>query len=248
MCAAAYGPTPGSARSAAATLLVGELLRARAREGLEVEPARRDRFGQGPQVRAPVARSDSVTVKRTVSCGPWPPGSGTRGRTARPPRGRARRGSRRARCTMRTVADHAQFVVQIVFTTSSKTVGLRSSRPAPDGHPGEVGVIRGDRVERRQVLVEPKHVRDLRAKPLETGPCRRSADDLELCVAAAALRDAHRPRPLAVEQGASARASRPPRRFGWAAGPRRRARRSSARRSTGSPPAPRRASARCMSF
>ena len=32
---------------------------------------------------------------------------------------------------MRTVADQAQFVVQIVFTTSSKTVGLRSIRPAP---------------------------------------------------------------------------------------------------------------------
>jgi hypothetical protein len=33
--------------------------------------------------------------------------------------------------TMRTVADHVQFVVQTVLTTSSKTVGLRSMRPAP---------------------------------------------------------------------------------------------------------------------
>ncbi len=32
---------------------------------------------------------------------------------------------------MRSVADQAQFVVQMVFTTSSKTVGLRTSRPAP---------------------------------------------------------------------------------------------------------------------
>ena len=32
---------------------------------------------------------------------------------------------------MRSVADQAQFVVQTVLTTSSKTVGLRSSRPAP---------------------------------------------------------------------------------------------------------------------
>ena len=32
---------------------------------------------------------------------------------------------------MRTVADQVQFVVQIVFTTSSNTVGLRSMRPAP---------------------------------------------------------------------------------------------------------------------
>ena len=32
---------------------------------------------------------------------------------------------------MRTVADQVQFVVQIVFTTSSNTVGLRIIRPAP---------------------------------------------------------------------------------------------------------------------
>ena len=32
---------------------------------------------------------------------------------------------------MRSVADQAQLVVQMVFTTSSKTVGLRTSRPAP---------------------------------------------------------------------------------------------------------------------
>ena len=32
---------------------------------------------------------------------------------------------------MRTVADHAQLVVQIVLTRSSNTVGLRSIRPAP---------------------------------------------------------------------------------------------------------------------
>ena len=32
---------------------------------------------------------------------------------------------------MRTVADQVQFVVQIVFTTSSNTVGLRNIRPAP---------------------------------------------------------------------------------------------------------------------
>ena len=32
---------------------------------------------------------------------------------------------------MRTVPPQAQFVVQIVFTTSSNTVGLRSMRPAP---------------------------------------------------------------------------------------------------------------------
>ena len=37
--------------------------------------------------------------------------------------------------TIRTVPDHAQFVVQIVFTTSSKTDWLRIQRPAPcDAH------------------------------------------------------------------------------------------------------------------
>ena len=33
--------------------------------------------------------------------------------------------------TIRTVADQAQLVVQIVLTTSSNTVALRSIRPAP---------------------------------------------------------------------------------------------------------------------
>ncbi|MGC2650740.1 MAG: hypothetical protein WA304_08030 [Candidatus Cybelea sp.] len=32
---------------------------------------------------------------------------------------------------MRIVADHAQFVVQIVLMTSSNTVGLARMRPAP---------------------------------------------------------------------------------------------------------------------
>ncbi len=32
---------------------------------------------------------------------------------------------------MRTVADQVVFVVQIVFTTSSKTVAPRAIRPAP---------------------------------------------------------------------------------------------------------------------
>jgi hypothetical protein len=32
---------------------------------------------------------------------------------------------------MRSVADPSVFVVQIVLTTSSKTVGLRNMRPAP---------------------------------------------------------------------------------------------------------------------
>jgi hypothetical protein len=33
--------------------------------------------------------------------------------------------------TIRSVADHVQLVVQIVFTTSSNTLGLWTMRPAP---------------------------------------------------------------------------------------------------------------------
>src|SRR3954449_7690367 len=41
--------------------------------------------------------------------------------------------------TIRTVADQVQFVVQIVFTTSSNTVGLRIIRPAPFVTPFQSG-------------------------------------------------------------------------------------------------------------
>ncbi len=46
------------------------------------------------------------------------PGAGSPSRPTRAP-------------TIRSVADQAQLVVQTVLTTSSKTVGLRRSRPAP---------------------------------------------------------------------------------------------------------------------
>ena len=65
---------------------------------------------------------------------------------------------------MRTVADHAQFVVQIVFTTSSKTVGLRIIRPAPVVTQARSGSDGGGCVEGAEVLVEPEHVRDRGAK------------------------------------------------------------------------------------
>ena len=57
-------------------------------------------------------------VGNALASGPSPPAAGS-------PR------SRTSAFTMRTVALQAQFVVQIVFTTSSNTVGLRSMRPAP---------------------------------------------------------------------------------------------------------------------
>ena len=43
---------------------------------------------------------------------------------------------------MRTVADQAQLVVQIALTTSSKTVALRSIRPAPPHAQSSSGSLR----------------------------------------------------------------------------------------------------------
>ena len=61
---------------------------------------------------------------------------------------------------MRSVADHAQLVVQIVFTTSSKTVGLRTSRPAPAVTQERSGSPSGERVEAGEIFVEAQHVPD----------------------------------------------------------------------------------------
>ena len=97
-------------------------------------------------------------------------------------RRRARRGSRRARATMRTVADQVQFVVQIVFTTSSKTVGLRIIRPGARRHPREVRIGRGGLVERAQVLVEAQDVRDGRGAALGDRRARAPAEHLDLRV------------------------------------------------------------------
>ena len=47
--------------------------------------------------------------------------------------------------TIRVVADQAQFVVQIVLTTSSNTVGLRTIRPAPRSTQESCGSSRASR-------------------------------------------------------------------------------------------------------
>ena len=60
--------------------------------------------------------------------------------------------------TIRTVADQVQLVVQIVLTTSSKTVSLRISLPAPRAAQVRSGSVREQRVELREVLVEPQDV------------------------------------------------------------------------------------------
>ena len=59
---------------------------------------------------------------------------------------------------MRIVPDQAQFVVQIVFTTSSNTVGLRIHRPAPRAAQSRSGSSASSAYKRREVLVEAQHV------------------------------------------------------------------------------------------
>ena len=56
------------------------------------------------------------------------------------------------------------FVVQIVFTTSSKTVGARNMRPAPTAHHDSSPSSLDERVEVEQVLVETEHVGDRRCQ------------------------------------------------------------------------------------
>ena len=131
MCAAAYGPTPGSARRLLFELVVGQLGRGGRGERFQVELAVGDGARQRSQVGASVARPDHVPIERAPAYRPSSRASGTRSSAVR-----YRRSPGRPRCstiafTMRSVALHAQFVVQTVFTTSSKTVGLWSILPAP---------------------------------------------------------------------------------------------------------------------
>ena len=69
--------------------------------------------------------------RRSRACRPSARVWGTRSRAARGRRSPAHRGARTSAFTIRTVALHVQFVVQTVFTTSSKTDGPWSIRPAP---------------------------------------------------------------------------------------------------------------------
>ena len=156
--AAAYGPTPGSARSRGLELVVGELGRARASEPLEVHLALGDRARERGEVGAPVAGARDIAEEGLAGVRHHRGGGKARprGPSGGPPAAGSPRCSTRA-VTIRRVADQAQFVVQIVFTTSSKTVGLCTMRPAPR-HPRQVGVAGRRRVEGRQVRVEPEHV------------------------------------------------------------------------------------------
>ena len=90
---------------------------------------------------------------------PWPRARG-RHRPATPPGGAPGAGSpsRPTRApTIRSVADQAQLVVQTVLTTSSKTVGLRRSRPAPRAAQASSGSSATAGVEAAQVVVQAEH-------------------------------------------------------------------------------------------
>ena len=126
MCAIAYGPTPAIRSKRSATSSIGQR---RVAQRLEVKPARGYVVGDRTQVRPAVAGAGYIPEERFAGL-----------RDRRRARERAAlAGARRGRApssptsalTIRTVADHAQLVVQIVLTRSSNTVGLRIIRPAP---------------------------------------------------------------------------------------------------------------------
>ena len=148
MCAAAYGPTPGqreqarcSTSSSESSSRGGVPSRSRSSSPSATSAA------SAAQVGAAVAGADDVAVEDSSGGAPSPRASGRRGRAGR--RRRVGRGSPRSptsAATIRTVPDQAQLVVQIVLTTSSKTVALRKSGRRR-GHPAQVGVGR-DRARR----------------------------------------------------------------------------------------------------
>ena len=69
--------------------------------------------------------------------------------------------------------------VQLVLTTSSKTVGARSMTRARRA-PRELVVCAHDRVEARQVLVETEHVRDCRRQRIPYSRGSGSCDKIDL--------------------------------------------------------------------
>ena len=139
MCAIAYGPDPGKREQLLGDLVVGV---GRVVQRLEVEPALRDLGGDRLQIWARGSRPWRRRGRRCSSASASAAGA----RERSPLRRRRSRGmpsSRTIALTIRTVADHVQFVVQIVLTRSSNTVGLRSIRPAPAATQASVGLERG---------------------------------------------------------------------------------------------------------
>ena len=78
MWAAAYGPTPGNARSVRSSSASGSSSRRGCRQRLQVELAVGDRAGERTDVRAPIAGADHVSIERLAGAGHARRASGTR--------------------------------------------------------------------------------------------------------------------------------------------------------------------------
>ena len=106
--------------------------------------------------------------------------------------------SRTSARTIVVVSAHVQFVVQTVFTTSSHTVGDRSIRPAPAVAHDRSGSSGRERVEAREVLVQPEHVRRTRGDRCALrGGDRATAERLDASEPAASRADPDPTRPPA---------------------------------------------------
>ena len=80
--------------------------------------------------------------------------------------------------------DQAVFVVQIVFTTSSKTVGAAQHAAGADRTPRQLTVLFDERVEVEQVLVETEHVGDRRCQRLARTLADAAGDGIDVELAA----------------------------------------------------------------
>lgn len=162
MCAAAYGPTPGSAQEPRRELVVGQLVRARPPERLEVDRALGDPFRQRAQIGAAIAGAGHVAVEVLA-------GRGHRGRGRE--RAPERPGVWRARRPLAEVlderADHPLGRRPGAVRRADRLDDVLEHGRAPHhpagarSDPGERGVAGGSRVERGQVLVEPEDVANL---------------------------------------------------------------------------------------
>ena len=167
-------------------LVVGQFVRRRLRPTPPGRARRRPPAGELDQSRRRDSRRGPRLDRRPRGCRP---AGGRRERVGERPAAadrRRRRDRSTIALTMRSVALHAQFVVQTVFTTSSKTVGLCSIRPAPVaaqarsgsfGHPRRSPRDRGRGAApgapprpRRPGPKDPRPVRGSRRRRRSSGP------------------------------------------------------------------------------
>jgi hypothetical protein len=141
--------------------VVGKLLGRRLAELLEVQRARRDRVGEGTEVRAAVAGPDDVLVEILARLG-HRGGSGER-----PTVGAAPRGSQGGLAQMFDErADHADGCGPCAIRGGDRLDDVledgRATHQAAGAAcgPGEVGVLANLLVEARKILVEAQDVAD----------------------------------------------------------------------------------------